>query len=99
MYTKGEGVLKDSVEAVKWYRKSAEQGNALAQFGLGFMYDKGEDVLKDEVEAYAWSLHAAINGISELKNMLEKKIDGNVRFAGQQRAKELQAIIEKNKKQ
>ena len=37
MYDKGDGVLKDSAEAVKWYRKSAEQGNANAQNNLGNM--------------------------------------------------------------
>ena len=31
MYAYGEGVPEDSVEAVKWYRKSAEQGNEKAK--------------------------------------------------------------------
>lgn len=31
MYAKGEGVSKDYVEAVRWYRKAAEQGQAEAQ--------------------------------------------------------------------
>ena len=30
-YALGAGVLKDDVEAVKWYRKSAEQGDDSAQ--------------------------------------------------------------------
>ena len=30
MYREGEGVPKDATEAVKWYRKSAEQGVAVA---------------------------------------------------------------------
>jgi TPR repeat protein len=28
MYANGEGVPQDYAEAVKWYRKAAEQGNA-----------------------------------------------------------------------
>ena len=36
----GQGVQKDYKEAVKWYRKAAEQGYAKAQFNLGFMYYK-----------------------------------------------------------
>ena len=34
-YYKGEGVAKDQVEAVKWYRKAAEQNYAKAQYNLG----------------------------------------------------------------
>jgi TPR repeat protein len=30
MYQKGRGVPKDEVEAVKWYRKAADQGEAKA---------------------------------------------------------------------
>lgn len=37
MYRKGRGVAKDKEEAIKWYRLSAEQGYAKAQFELGFM--------------------------------------------------------------
>ena len=34
-YYKGEGVAKDQAEAVKWYRKAAEQNLAKAQYSLG----------------------------------------------------------------
>ncbi len=37
MYVRGDGVVEDSAEAVKWYRKAAEQGNAVAQSNLGVM--------------------------------------------------------------
>src|ERR1700693_4204681 len=37
MYAHGEGVPKDAIQAVNWYRKAAEQGNVDAQFGLGWM--------------------------------------------------------------
>ena len=37
MYYKGEGVIKDYKEAVKWFTKAAEQGFAMAQFTLGVM--------------------------------------------------------------
>ena len=39
MYTDGEGVKQDIKEAVKWFRKAAEQGYASAQYSLGSMYD------------------------------------------------------------
>lgn len=50
-YAKGEGVAKDPVEAVKWFRKAAEQGNSDAQNNLGVCYANGEGVAKDTAEA------------------------------------------------
>jgi TPR repeat protein len=38
MYEKGQGLAQDYAEALKWYRKAADQGNADAQYGLGGMY-------------------------------------------------------------
>jgi uncharacterized protein len=35
MYANGTGVPKDEVKAVEWYRKAAEQGNAVTQYNLG----------------------------------------------------------------
>ena len=40
-YANGDGVEQDYAEALKWYMKSAEQGNAKAQNNLGIMYDWG----------------------------------------------------------
>lgn len=37
-----------------WYRKAAEQGNALAQYNLGFMYHEGRGVSQDTVQAHVW---------------------------------------------
>src|SRR6266566_4584353 len=56
------GVAKDEAEAVKWFRKAAEQNVADAQYNLGVCYDSGEGVAKDEVEAYKWWLLAAGQG-------------------------------------
>jgi TPR repeat protein len=51
MYARGKGVRQDLVEAVKWYRLAAEQGNADAQLNLGGMYREGKVVRQDHVEA------------------------------------------------
>jgi hypothetical protein len=64
------GVPKDSVEAVKWYRKAAEQGIAEAQFNLGKMYNSGEGVPRDYVEAAKWYRKAAEQGIAEAQCLL-----------------------------
>ena len=59
MYYNGEGVPKDTAEAVKWWRKAADQGDANAQTILGWMYERGEGVPKDDVEAVKWWRKAA----------------------------------------
>ena len=53
-YANGNGVPKDAVEAVSWYRKAADQGHAQAQFNLGMLYKEGEGVPKDDLLAYFW---------------------------------------------
>ena len=47
----GDGVEKNYAEALKWWRKAAEQGDAEAQFNLGGMYQRGEGAEKDYAEA------------------------------------------------
>ena len=63
MYEKARGVTQDYKEAVKWYRKAAEQGNASAQNNLGVSYYYGRDLLLDYVMAYMWFIISAINSI------------------------------------
>ena len=56
------GKAKDYAEAVKWFHKAAEQGNASAQCYLGFMYEKGYGVSKDYSEALKWFRKAVEQG-------------------------------------
>ncbi|WP_172920060.1 tetratricopeptide repeat protein, partial [Capnocytophaga canis] len=58
-------------EAVKWYRKSAEQGNALGQYNLGVMYDYGYGVPKDEAEAVKWYQKSARQGNEDAQKRLK----------------------------
>ena len=44
----------DYVDAAKWFRKAADQGDAYAQSDLGQMYEKGLGVGQDLAEAYFW---------------------------------------------
>ena len=67
MYDNGDGVPEDNAEAVKWYRKAAEQGDAVAQTNLGAMYAKGEGVPEDYVRALAWFNLAAAQGVEIAK--------------------------------
>ena len=59
MYERGQGVGRNYSEAVNWYRKSAEQGNALGQYNLGLAYYYGRGVSLNKQEAYQWLKKAA----------------------------------------
>ena len=63
-YSKGVAAYnkKDYPEAVKWYRKAAEQGHARAQCDLGFCYDRGYGVSQSWSEAVKWYRKAAEQG-------------------------------------
>jgi hypothetical protein len=54
MLESGKGVPRDYAEAVKWWRKEAEQGYADAMYYLGGMYNEGKGVPQDYVEAHKW---------------------------------------------
>ena len=56
-YCKGYGVDEDADEAEKWYRKSAEQGFAVAQRRIGACYE-----VDNPREAVKWYRKAAENG-------------------------------------
>jgi TPR repeat protein len=44
-------VAQDYAEAVRWYRKAADQSLAEAQFNLGAAYETGHGVGQDYAEA------------------------------------------------
>jgi TPR repeat protein len=52
-------VPKDYPEAVKWFRKAAEQNLPIAQNNLGLCYQNGQGVTKDYPEAVKWYRKAA----------------------------------------
>ena len=70
MYRNGYGVEKDYAEALRWYRKSAEQGDATAQNNLGNMYYWGYGVEKDYAEAVRWYRKSAEQGYATAQNSL-----------------------------
>ena len=70
LYYNGWGAKQDYAEAVKWYRKSAEQGYASAQYMLGFCYYCGDGVKKDYAEAIKWYTKAADQGDASAQKSL-----------------------------
>ncbi len=100
MYADGEGVPENDVEAVKWYRKAAEQGVALAQVHLGLMYYFGRGVTEDYVKAYAWTILAAAQGEEaavKAKELLREVIAAEQVAEAQRLAAELKERIEAQK--
>ena len=53
---------QDYAQAVAWYRKAADQGNASAQYNLGNAYGLGQGVPQDYAQAAAWYRKAAEQG-------------------------------------
>ncbi len=49
-------------KAVHWYTKSAEQGDAEAQYHLGVMYKNGRGVPQDHEKAIKWFTKSAEQG-------------------------------------
>ena len=84
-------MAKDPVEAVKWYRKAAEQNYATAQENLGVCYVSGEGVAENLVEAYKWLLLAARQGdegAKQIMKVLESKLTLEQIAEGKKRARD-----------
>ena len=64
-YANGIGVTRDDCEAVKWYRKSAEQGNPDGSYLLGLAYASGQCMERDDGQAFSWYEKAAYGGIAD----------------------------------
>jgi TPR repeat protein len=52
----------DNETAVKMFRPLAENGNAEAQYHLGYLYETGTGVKRDDKEALRWFSAAAAQG-------------------------------------
>ena len=110
-YARGEGVLQNDVEAVRWYRAAAEQGFTLAQHNLGFMYENGRGIPQNYVDALRW-YHAAAeqgfglsqfslglmyaNGLGVVQNYIQAHKWANIAASqGTTEAAELRSILTK----
>ncbi len=60
----------DFATAIREWRPLAEQGNAKAQYNLGFMYRNGQGVPQDDAEAVKWYRKAAEQGNAKAQNDL-----------------------------
>ncbi|MDH5750020.1 MAG: sel1 repeat family protein [Rhodospirillales bacterium] len=60
--SEGKGWTKDIQKASIWFRKSAEQGNAKAQFNLGKMFLTGKEIGRNFSKAAYWFSKASEQG-------------------------------------
>ena len=51
-YMEGKGIEKNEEEALKWYRKAAEQGDADSEYAIGQYYEYDGNDIKLAIEWY-----------------------------------------------
>jgi TPR repeat protein len=74
-YYAANKVKKDATQAVAWFRKAAEQGNADAQNSLAHAYHEGKAVPKDAAKAVEWWRKAADQNHAGAQNALGAAYD------------------------
>ena len=60
----------NSLEALRWYTKAAEQGHMVAQNNLGLMYWEGKGVVQDYWTAVKWLRKAAEQGVANAQHAM-----------------------------
>lgn len=60
----------DHAEAVRWFRKAAEQGDSDGEYYVGRAYDSGKGVREDKAQAVKWYRKAAEKGATIALYML-----------------------------
>ena len=63
---------QDDEEALRWFRRAAEEGHADAQYNLGYMYLNDRGVRRNLVEAVRWYRLAAEQGHADAQKALDR---------------------------
>jgi TPR repeat protein len=64
------GTRKDYDEAMQWFRKAADQGNAVAQERIGAMYRHGKGINQSDKDAIFWLQKSAEQGNADAEYTL-----------------------------
>jgi len=70
MAEEGWGQPQSYDEALSWYYKAAEHGNAHAQENIGYIFQHGTGVKTDYAQAMSWFVKAAAQGNRDAENQL-----------------------------
>jgi TPR repeat protein len=74
MYSRGDGVERDIIEATGWYRKAAEGGDILSEDIIAMEYDEGNGGLERNLEeATKWYRRAAEHGDVAAQTLLASR--------------------------
>ena len=71
MYHAGHYAPQDYVQAAKWFRLAAEEGDADSQYQLGLSYLLGNGVVQDDKQHSIWIQKAAAQGHEEARKTLK----------------------------
>ena len=71
IFYEGKAVPQDHKEALRLFRKAAEQGSAQAELMIGLIYAEGKAVAQDFSEVHRWIKRSVGHGNSEAKDILE----------------------------
>jgi hypothetical protein len=66
----GNGVPQSYSEALAWFQKAADQGDAKSEYDVGYLYSRGLGVPKDRDEANRWYRKAASQGDEDAQLVL-----------------------------
>ena len=72
LYENGTGVGEDPEKAVKWYSRSAGQGNASAELALGMAYCRGYGVEQDPAQGISLLMKSAEQDLPGAEYLLGK---------------------------
>lgn len=91
---RGDGVERNSYQAIEWLRKSGDAGHLPAQVALGRMYLTGvEEMGADPAEAESWLSRAAGRGDRESQRLLQ---DAQAAKQDEQRAYQIRDTYRKS---
>ncbi len=65
MYEQGEGVARNVAQAVQWFERAAQNGNATLRHDLAVKYFKGEGIPQDYAAAAKWWKLSAADGLAQ----------------------------------
>ena len=70
-YAEGQGVARDSHEAVRWFARAASLGYVDSQFDLAVLYERGDGVPQSLFDAFKWYMIASAQGDADARARLD----------------------------
>jgi TPR repeat protein len=71
IHENGFGVDKDYDRALAWYRKSSDNGDALARYMIGLFHYHGRRIPVNYTETLSWMHKALANGETRAENYIK----------------------------